>query len=80
MRYIKYNNTLGLKYYSDLDNAPISDPLRQASIKTENKLVDLYYSNFQYCPDTGRIAVACIIFYQCVPIDHDTHIPGPVAQ
>ena len=33
-RYIRYNKTLGLKYYDNLDDAPVSDPLIQASIKT----------------------------------------------
>ena len=28
----------------------------------------------------GIITGACIIFYQGGPIDHITHIPGPVAQ
>ena len=39
MGYIMNNNTLGLKYYADMNDAPISDLLRQASINTENKLM-----------------------------------------
>ena len=34
LRYIRYNNTLGLKYYADMNDAPVSDLLRQSSIKT----------------------------------------------
>ena len=34
LRYIRYYKTLGLKYYADINDAPVSDPLRQASIKT----------------------------------------------
>ena len=37
-------------------------------------------SSWQYCPDTGRSTGACIICHQGGPIDHDTHVPGPVAQ
>ena len=37
-------------------------------------------SIWQDCPDTGRITGAYIIFYQGVPIDHGTHVLGPVAQ
>ena len=37
-------------------------------------------SSQQYCPDTGRSTGAYIIFYQGGPIDHGTHVPGPVAQ
>ena len=32
LRYIGDNNTLGLKYYADINDAPVSDLLRQASI------------------------------------------------
>ena len=32
------------------------------------------------CPDTGRITGAYIVFYQYGPIDHFTHVPGPVSQ
>ena len=38
------------------------------------------YSSWQDCPDTGRSKGAYIIFYQGGPIDHGTHVPGPVAQ
>ena len=61
--------------------APVILPVsRQANIKTKNHLMAFYYSSWQDCPDTGRITGAYIIFYQCVPIDHGTHVPGPVAQ
>ena len=43
--YIRDNNTLGLKYYADMDDAPVTDLLRQASIKTENQLMDFSYSS-----------------------------------
>ena len=39
LRYIRDNKTLGLKYYSDLNDAPITDLLRQANIKTKNHLM-----------------------------------------
>ena len=38
--YIRDNQTLGLKYYADMNDALVSDLLRQASIKTENYLMD----------------------------------------
>ena len=41
LRYIRYNNTLGLKYYADLNDAPVTDILRQANIKTKNHLIFL---------------------------------------
>ena len=39
LRYIRENKTLGLKYYADMNDAPVTDLLRQASIKTENHLM-----------------------------------------
>ena len=80
LRYIRYNNTLGLKYYADLNDAPVTDILRQANIKTKNHLMDLSDSSWQDCPDTGRSIGAYMIFYQGGPIDHGTHVTGAVAQ
>ena len=37
--YIIDNKTLGLKYYTYLNDAPVTDLLRQANIKTENCLM-----------------------------------------
>ena len=39
LRYIRDNNTSGLKYYADINDAPVTDVLRQASIKTKNHLM-----------------------------------------
>ena len=75
-----YNKTLVLKYYVDMNGAPLSDLLKQASIKTENHLMYFCDSSWQYCPDTGISTGAYIIFYQGGPIDHGTHVPGPVDQ
>ena len=80
MRYIRDNKTLVFKYYVNINDAPVSDILRQASIKTENHLMAFYDSSWQDCPDTGIITGAYIIFYQGGPIDHGTHVPGPVSQ
>ena len=80
LRYIRDNKTLGLKYYAYLNDAPVTDILRQANIKTKNHLMDFSNSNWQYFPDTGRSTVEYIIFSQGGPIDHGTRVPGPVAQ
>ena len=80
LRYIRDNNTLGLKYYIDLNDTPVTDLLRQDNIKTKNHLMAFSDSGWQDCPDTGRSTGAYNIFYQGGPIDHGTHVPGPVAQ
>ena len=69
-----------LKYYEDMNDAPVTELLRQASIKTENHLMAFSDSSWQDCPDTGRSIGAYIIFNQGGPIDHGTHVPRPVAQ
>ena len=78
LRYIRDNKTLGLKYYDDLNDAPVTDLLRQANIKTRNHLMAFSDSSWQGFPDTGRSTGAYNIFYQGGPIDHGTHVPGPV--
>ena len=58
-----------------MNDAPVTDLLRQASIKTENHLMDFSDSIWQDYPDTGRSTGAYIIFYQGGPIDHGTNVP-----
>ena len=65
-----------LKYYADMEDAPLSELLRQPNIKTENQLMAFSDYSLQYCPDTGRSKGVYIIFYQGIPINHGTHVPG----
>ena len=71
---------MGLKYYPDLNDAPVTGLFRQASIKTKNHLLDFSDSSWQDYPDTGISTVDYNIFYQGGPIDRGTHVLGPVAQ
>ena len=71
---------MGLKYYADFNDAPVTDILRQANIKTKNHLTAFSGSSWQYFRDTERSTGAYIIFYQGGPIYHGTHVPGPVAK
>ena len=80
LRYIRGNNTLVLKYYSDMNDAPVSDLLIQASIKTENQLMAFSDSSCKYCLDTGRSTGSYIIFYQGGTIEHGTHFTVPIDQ
>ena len=58
LRYIRDNETLGLKYYSDMNYETLPDLLRQAIIKTENHLMFFSDSICKDCPDTGIITGA----------------------
>ena len=71
---------MGLKYYANMNDAQVSDLLIQASTKTENHIMDFYYSSWKKIPDTGRSTGAYIIFHQGGPNDHGTHVPVPVFQ
>ena len=64
----------------NINNAPISDILRQACIKNENHLIDFSDSSWYDCPDTIISTGEYIIFYQVGQIYHGTHVPGPVYQ
>ena len=80
LSYISDYKTLGLNHYDDMNNAPVSDLLRQASIKTDKYLMDFSDSSWKYFSDTGISKVAYIIFYQSGPIYHGPHVPISVAQ
>ena len=71
---------MGLKYYDDIKDKTLSDLFIQANIKTDNQLMDSLILVWQDCTYTGRSTGACMIFYQGGPIDHITHVPGPVSQ
>ena len=71
---------MGLNYYADMNDAPVTELLRQDGIKTENHLMAFSDSSWQDCPNTGRSTGEYIIFYQGGPIDHGTHVSGIVAQ
>ena len=79
LRYIRYTNTLGLNYYSGINDALLSDLLIQSIIKTEKQLMTFSDSSWQDFPDTGRITGEYIVFYQGGTINHGTHVPVPVA-
>ena len=60
LRYIRDNKTLGLNYYADLNDAPVTDLLRQSNLKSKNHLIAFSDSSWQDCPYTGRSTGAYI--------------------
>ena len=68
--YIRDKKNLGLKYYSKIDDSPLSGLLRQSSIKTENQLMMLSDSRWKDCPytgiSTGDYIVCFINVYQLI--------------
>ena len=80
LKYIGDNKNLILRYYANIEDAPLSEILRLASIKTNNQFMMLSDYIWQECPYTDRSTGSYIVFYQGSPIDIYTHVPGPVAQ
>ena len=80
LRYIRDNNILGCKYYAVMKDLPLYGLLRQASIRTENQLMSFSDSSWQYCTYPDMSTLPYIIFYQCGPIDHVTHVIVTVSQ
>ena len=80
LRYIRDSKNLVLQQYANIQDAPLSDLLIQASIKIYKQLIVLSDSIWQDYPDTAIITGEYILFYQGVPIDHCTHVPGAVDQ
>ena len=70
LMYIRYNNTLGLKYYANINDAPVSDLLRQTSIKIKNQLMTCSNSSWKYFPNTVRSTGANIIY--CIKLSQLT--------
>ena len=70
MHHLYLHNTLSPKSYVNINDAPVSDLLRQGSIKTENHFMALSDSSCQDFPDTGRSTGAYIIFNQGETVDH----------
>ena len=63
-----------------MEDSPLPELLRQDNINNENHLISLYDFSWKYFPETGRSTGACIIFDQGEPIDHGTHVLGPIYQ
>ena len=71
---------MGLKYYADMKDKPLSGLLRHANIKTENQLMVFPDYSSQDFPDTGKSTGSIIIFYQGGPNDYGTNFLGLVVK
>ena len=54
LRYIRYNKTLGLKYYTDKKDASLSDLLIQDVINTESQFMAISNYSWKDFSDIGR--------------------------
>ncbi|MGH7954596.1 MAG: reverse transcriptase domain-containing protein, partial [Gloeomargaritales cyanobacterium] len=78
--YIRDNPHFGIKYYSNLVDAPVTKLLQDRNINIKRDLFAFSDSSWQDCPDTARSTGSYLIFYQGGVIDHSTFVPDPVAM
>ena len=79
LRYIWDNNSLGLRYYSQIEDAPLSELFIHSIIHTDNQLMMFSNCTWYDCPDTYGSTGTYVLFYQGVPIDNIAHVIIPVA-
>ena len=70
LRHIRDNIDSGMIYYARIDNAFLSDILKQANINTETRLMVFSNSWWQDCSVNGRSTGTYIAFYKVGPIYH----------
>ena len=74
------NKNLSLMYYAKIDDENLSDLFIQDIIYIKRHLLVCSNYSYQDCPDTGISTGSYIVFYLGGPINHCTHVPGPVSQ
>ena len=67
-RYIRDNKTLVLKYYADMNDAPVSDLLRQAIIKAKKQLMAFSDSSWQFFQTLAEVQDHILYFTKVVQL------------
>ncbi|MGH7954439.1 MAG: reverse transcriptase domain-containing protein [Gloeomargaritales cyanobacterium] len=78
--YLRDNADFGIKYFSNLQDAPVTKLLQDNNITPRRDLFSFSDSSWQDCPDTGRSTGSYLVFYQGGVVDHSSFIPEPVAM
>ena len=79
LRYLRDNPTLGIKYYSDWEQSPLCNLLKNNGLPTKNELVTFSDSSWQDDIDTSRSTGCYLITYRGGIVDQSSNIPEPVA-
>ena len=79
--YLKKNNSKGLAFYKNTDESPLYQMLKGNAIKIkEDATVTFTDSSWNDCKDTGRSTGGYISMFQGGAVDHNSHLPIPVAM
>jgi hypothetical protein len=79
LRYLRDNTYLGMRYYSNIANAPLTQMLISQSIQSNHFLFGFSDSSWNDDQDTGRSTGCFIITYMGGTVDHSSNLPDPVA-
>jgi hypothetical protein len=79
LRYLRDNNNLGLRYYSSVQDAPITQMLIGQNINDNHLLYGFSDSSWNDDQDSGRSTGCFIITYMGGIVDHSSNLPDPVA-
>ncbi len=79
LHHVRCNHLLGVTFYSDLLDAPVSRLLFEHALDPTVPLITFSDSSWQDCPDTGRSTGGYTAFFQGGVVDSSSGLPEPVA-
>ncbi|MGH3054284.1 MAG: Ty1/Copia family ribonuclease HI, partial [Gaiellaceae bacterium] len=77
--YIRDHPYYGLRFYSNVNDSPVTKLLYENKIGTLRSLLAFSDSSWQDCPTSGRSTGSFLIYYQGGVVDHALFVPDPVA-
>jgi hypothetical protein len=79
LRYLRDNSLYGVRFYSNLSDAPIYQMLLSQNIEERHSFFGFTDSSWNDDPDHGRSTGCFIITYMGGIVDHSSNVPDPVA-
>jgi transposase InsO family protein len=79
LRYLRDNSLVGIKFYSDMKDSPITRMLVTENIQQSHPFFTFSDSSWNDDVDTGRSTGCFIVMYMGGIIDHSSNLPDPVA-
>jgi transposase InsO family protein len=78
LRYLRDNDNLGLRYYSNIQEAPLTKMLTSQNISDQHLFYGFSDSSWNDDQDSGR-STGCFIITYMGGVDHSSNLPDPVA-
>jgi hypothetical protein len=79
LRYLRDNSLYGVRFYSNIADAPIYQMLQNQKIEEKHPFFGFTDSSWNDDPDHGRSTGCFIITYMGGIVDHSSNVPDPVA-